>query len=501
LENHLDPAAVVGPRLDDPIADGIAEGARNIFVNRHLDLSKVPIIGFDMDYTLAIYFKREIEELAFHLTIEQMVTAKGYPAFIRDFSYDPGFAIRGLLLDKEQGNLLKINRFKVVGRAMHGTRALDSAEILQIYERKIDTANKHLVSVDTLFSLPEANLFALLVDHLDAQAAPGETPDYIKLFDDIKECIDMIHNDGSLKGLIAQDVPKYIYKDPYLALTLDKMRQSGKKLFLLTNSYWEYTNLVMTYLLHGELDSYPHWMGYFDVVIVGARKPSWFMTDSPFWVVDPTTEALSPFDGEAFDRNTVYQHGNSKVFEQLIGYKGDQILYIGDHIFGDILRSAKNGSWRTALVIQELEDAIHRSRTMRDERNRLLDLEELRQKIDRELLLVTHKIGKLRELQAPDADLADEIQQLQQAADDLKLRLQDLVAHLGTIEHEIDHAHHPVWGEIFTERGDISRFGEQIRDYACIYTSRVSNFLLYPADYTFKAMREHMSHERLDLVV
>jgi HAD superfamily 5'-nucleotidase-like hydrolase len=461
----------------------------------------VSIIGFDMDYTLAIYFKREIEELAFNLTIEQMISLKGYPEVVGEFRYDPGFAIRGLLLDKERGNLLKINRFKVVGRAMHGTRRMDSAEIAAAYERKIDTSNKHLVSIDTLFSLPEANLFALMVDYLDAQAPAGETPDYIKLFDDIKECIDMIHNDGSLKGLIAQDVPKYIYKDPYLALTLDKMRQTGKKLFLLTNSYWEYTNLVMTYLLHGELESYPHWMGYFDAVIVGARKPGWFMTDSPFWEVDPMTEALSPFTGEAFDRNTVYQHGNSKAFEQLIGYKGDQILYIGDHIFGDILRSAKSGSWRTALVIQELEDDIHRSRAMRDERNRLMDLEELRQKIDRELLLVSHKIGKLRELREPDAELAAEIDQLQAAADDLKLRLQDLVAHLTTIEYEIDHAYHPVWGEIFTERGDISRFGDQIRDYACIYTSRVSNFLLYPSDYTFQAQREYMSHERLDLVV
>jgi HAD superfamily 5'-nucleotidase-like hydrolase len=501
LENHLDPAAVVGPRLDDPIADGIAEGARNIFTNRHLDLSKVPIIGFDMDYTLAIYFKREIEELAFNLTIDQMVAAKGYPEVIRDFAYDPGFAIRGLLLDKERGNLLKINRFKVVGRAMHGTRALDAGEILQAYDRKIDTSNRHLVSVDTLFSLPEANLFALMVDYLDERAPVGETPDYIKLFDDIKECIDMIHNDGSLKGLIAQDVPKYIYKDPYLALTLDKFRKAGKKLFLLTNSYWEYTNLVMTYLLHGELASYPHWMGYFDVSIVGARKPGWFMTDSPFWEVDPKSEALSPFNGEAFDRNTVYQHGNSKTFEQLIGYKGDQILYIGDHIFGDILRSAKNGSWRTGLVIQELEDAIHRSRLMRDERNRLLGLEELRHKIDRELLLVAHKIGRLSEMGEPDPVHAEEIAQLQQAADYLKVRLQDLVSQLSTIETEIDHANHPVWGEIFTERGDISRFGDQIREYACIYTSRVSNLLLYPSDYTFKAVREHMSHELSDGIV
>ncbi|MBC7544798.1 MAG: HAD-IG family 5'-nucleotidase [Candidatus Sericytochromatia bacterium] len=486
--------------MDDSITAGIAEGARNIFVNRNLNIEKISVIGFDMDYTLAIYFKQAIEELAFDLTIEQMIAVKGYPAAIGEFRYDPGFAIRGLLLDKLRGNLLKINRFKVVGRVMHGTRPMTPAEVLAAYERKIDTSDKHLVSIDTLFSLPEANLFALLVDYLE-DCNDGATQDYIRIFDDIKECIDMIHNDGSLKGLIALDVPKYIYKDPYLALTLDKMRQSGKKLFLLTNSYWEYTQLVMTYLLHDELATYPQWQDYFDVIMVGARKPGYFLTDSPFWVCDPVTEELTAFDGERFEPGVVYQHGNIKVFEQLIGHRGDQILYIGDHIFGDILRSAKNGNWRTALVIQELEDTIHQSRSMRAERTRLTDLEELRQKIDRELLLVTSKIGKLLELPDPAPALAIEIQRLQASADELKGRLGELVEHLTLIEEQIDTAHHPYWGEIFTERAEVSRFGEQIRDYACIYTSRVSNFLLYPTDYTFKAVREWMSHERLDLVL
>jgi 5'-nucleotidase len=30
-------------------------------------------------------------------------------------------------------------------------------------------------------------------------------------------------------------------------------------------------------------------------------------------------------------------------------------LYIGDHIFGDVLRSKKKSGWRTFLVVPELE--------------------------------------------------------------------------------------------------------------------------------------------------
>lgn len=38
----------------------------------------------------------------------------------------------------------------------------------------------------------------------------------------------------------------------------------------------------------------------------------------------------------------------------LLGVKGKDILYIGDHIFGDILKSKKRQGWRTFLVVPEL---------------------------------------------------------------------------------------------------------------------------------------------------
>jgi hypothetical protein len=34
---------------------------------------------------------------------------------------------------------------------------------------------------------------------------------------------------------------------------------------------------------------------------------------------------------------------------------GPQVLYVGDHIYGDILRSKKTLGWRTMLVVPELE--------------------------------------------------------------------------------------------------------------------------------------------------
>ena len=46
--------------------------------------------------------------------------------------------------------------------------------------------------------------------------------------------------------------------------------------------------------------------------------------------------------------------GNCDQFSELIGSRGKDVLYIGDHIFGDILKSKKKRGWRTFIVVPEL---------------------------------------------------------------------------------------------------------------------------------------------------
>ena len=48
--------------------------ARQIFVNRNLRLDKIDLVGFDMDYTLAMYHLRQLEELAFRMTAGRMAS-------------------------------------------------------------------------------------------------------------------------------------------------------------------------------------------------------------------------------------------------------------------------------------------------------------------------------------------------------------------------------------------------------------------------------------------
>lgn len=49
--------------------------------------------------------------------------------------------------------------------------------------------------------------------------------------------------------------------------------------------------------------------------------------------------------------------GSIKILEQL-GVKGNQVLYIGDHIYADIIKSKKAHAWRTILVIPELQHEV-----------------------------------------------------------------------------------------------------------------------------------------------
>lgn len=51
--------------------------------------------------------------------------------------------------------------------------------------------------------------------------------------------------------------------------------------------------------------------------------------------------------------------GNCDVFTELMGAKGKDVLYVGDHIFGDILKSKKIRGWRTFLVVPELVQELH----------------------------------------------------------------------------------------------------------------------------------------------
>ncbi|MDP8998651.1 MAG: HAD-IG family 5'-nucleotidase, partial [Myxococcota bacterium] len=241
-------------------------------------MSSIAWIGFDMDYTLAIYNQQQMDELSIRATIEKLVK-RGYPEFVGSIPYQTAFPVRGLLIDKRFGHILKMDRYKYVAKGYHGLRELPKEELRQLYHsEKIRPATPRYHWIDTLYALSEAALYAALVEAMDRR---GLTIDYAKAFTDIRESIDEAHRDGTILETVSADFRRFVEKDPQLAPTLHKLRSSGKKLFLLTNSRWSYTDKMMTYLLGDAMTEYPHWRNYFDVVIVAATKPAFFQERLP----------------------------------------------------------------------------------------------------------------------------------------------------------------------------------------------------------------------------
>jgi HAD superfamily 5'-nucleotidase-like hydrolase len=473
--------------------------ARRIFVNRTLRMDKIEAVGFDMDYTLAIYQLRTMEELAFRMTADFMVGHYGYPAALREVPYDPDFVIRGVVVDKLHGNLFKMDRHNHVGRGVHGRRPIPEPALHRLYrEEKIHLASPRFAWLDTLFALPEGCLFAEAIELLERT---GNEVDYGRLFEEIRESIDTVHRDGTLKRVVLADLPRYLVRDPELGPALHKLRSGGKRLFLLTNSMADYTDAVMRHVLDGLLPEYPSWRNYFDFVVTLARKPSFFAESRPIEELSPEGAVVG--EARALERGRVYQGGSLAELERLAGVGGERVLYVGDHIYGDILRSRRDSLWRTCMVVEELERELTWLEANHPALEEMGRLEEVRARLADELSArrsflnaVERRLEREGAAGPARAGLEAERREAKAELELLRRAHRDADARIAALEARVEAGFNRHWGLTFKEAHENSRFGEQIEDYACVYTSRVSNFAFYsPMEY-FRSPRAAMPHER-----
>lgn len=489
-------------RVEHKIEATALDPSRRIFVNRNLRFDQIRQIGFDMDYTLAPYAKRNLEELSFRLTAQRLVDAHGYPEEILDVPYDSSFVVRGIVIDKRYGNIFKMDGHGHVGRVYHGHTALSKDERRRLYRNaKVRLSASRYHWVDTLFALPEAALYAGIIDIYEKHLGVKKLA-YWKLFDDIRSSIDTCHRDGSLKRIIKQDLARYIDQDPELPQTLHKLRSANKRLFVLTNSEWDYTDAVMSFLLDDKLPEYPRWRNYFDLVVVGAKKPTFFREHRGFTRVDPETGAVGTSDVTKLEHRGVYRGGSIRELERLYAGGGDEVLYVGDHIYGDIIRSKRDSLWRTLLILEELEAELSMAGDLRRTQADLEALEEHRSLLDHDIVSIKLKLQAVEGALEANAqahegqDLAALRRQLKGVLDRKRRNLRAVIQRRDFLSEQVDRAYNPYWGSVFKEGADMSRFGEQVEDYACLYTSRVSNLLSYsPAQY-FRAPRHWMAHEK-----
>jgi hypothetical protein len=257
----------------------------------------------------------------------------------------------------------------------------------------------------------------------------------------------------------------------------------------------------MRYVLDGVLPEYPSWRNYFDAVITGAAKPAFFSERRPLYVLDDAGRPAG--EATTIERGRIYEGGDLAEFERLMGIGGDRVLYVGDHIYGDILRSRKSSLWRTCLVVEELEREIAWLDQNEATLGELSRLESLRVRIDDETAVHRAALNALdrrleRDPLAPTAREAAEDDRRRNKAELEKLRraLRELEVQIEALQQRLEEGFNPYWGLTFKEGNENSRFSEQIEDYACLYTSRASNFVFYSPMQYFRSHRAAMPHER-----
>jgi len=478
-------------------ADPAPVDGRGVFVNRSVRMEKIRTLGFDLDWTLADYEQDALSELAFTLALDRLVAVQGYPPAVRQAEFRPQFGRRGVIVDIEAGNVVKMDRHRYVGRAYHGRAYIPAEERSRLYRRDpLSLGSDRFYFVDTLFELPEVNLFSELIElhrHGLGRGAPEFEPR--RLFGEVRTAVDAIHADGTLKQRILADLPRYLPRDTRLPLALTRMRLGGRRLVLITNSEWYYTDALCSYLFDGTLPGLTSWRDLFDLVIVESKKPVFFRKERPFITLDeaghPGAEVPVPGWGG------LYAGGCRQGLTGLLAVPGEQVLYVGDHIYGDIRSPKVSSTWRTALILRELEDELETLRQFSSQLHHAqvlrYELAELGQRMDdiRDVLALYRKLAGLGDSPNGDPSLGH----LETILAELKDEHVVMRHHKNRIHERISKAINPYWGSLFKQGASKSYLGSQVDDFACLYTSRVGNFVTYGSNHYFQVLRDPMMHD------
>jgi HAD superfamily 5'-nucleotidase-like hydrolase len=460
---------------------------QGVFANRTLNLRSVAAIGYDMDYTLIHYRTEEWESAAFEHA-RRILALRDWP--VDDLVFEPADHIQGLVIDLDLGNLVKPTRFGYVIQAHHGTRALSFDELRTAYAGTVvDLAEPRWQFLNTLFSLSEASLYAQLVDRLDGGRVPGVLG-YDELYRAVSGALDESHTEGALKASIIADPSRFVELDDDVAGTLLDQRAAGKKLLLVTNSDWAYTDPMMRWCFDRHVPS-GTWRDLFDVVVVAAAKPRFFAEDEPaFRVVDEDAGLLVPHHGP-FETGAVYHGGSARVVETSLGLTGDQILYVGDHLFGDVHVSKAALRWRTALIIRELEGELVATEKFAADEARLRDLMARKADLEDELAHVRLARARARAAGDPEGRARDLQREIDRSAARLR-HLDDRIAPLARASAELGN---PTWGPLMRAGSDKSLFARQVERHADVYTSRVSNLGRRTPYAYLRAARTSLPHD------
>ena len=455
--------------------------SKKVFVNRTLNLKKIKYIGLDMDHTLIRYKTENFEKLAHTVMLKKLVDNLDYPKSILDLNFEFNRSIKGLVIDKNTGNLLKVSRFGGIKQSYHGLKPIDYYKRKKIFaDTFIDLSDNNYDTIDTNFSISFANLFAQLVELKDTTEFQN-LPEYNQIASDINQALDRAHQDGSLKDVVRENLSDFIITDKKVVHQLEKFIKHGKKIFILTNSEFPYTKLLLDYAINPFLQEHDSWMDLFEFTITGSKKPRFFYDNLRFMQINPQDGSMTNVKSKL--KPGIYQGGSANVFTSDLNLDPGHILYIGDHIYGDIVRLKKDCAWRTGLILEELDDELKNNRLSEDINK---NIEEL----------MAQKIPLETEI---DNLISDGIENNHKNNKDkintLLSKVQDIDKNISPLISKIQNLYNPYWGEIMRTGIEESYFAYQVERFADIYMSDIGDFFEQSPRSYFRSKRRLLAHD------
>jgi hypothetical protein len=269
--------------------------------------------------------------------------------------------------------------------------------------------------------------------------------------------------------------------DEGIVQTIERLRKYGKKLWIITNSDYNYSKALLDYAINPFLKDHETWQDVFEITITLSFKPGFFTDKSLFLKVDPDTGLMENYDKKVLPG--IYQGGYATKLQKDMGLADDEILYLGDHIYGDIVKLKKSCGWRTGLVIDELDKEVT---AYKSTKAISIEIDELMQKkIEIEktidgLYAKEHEFGQ----KVAKEEVFSEFD-----------KIEKIDKQVGSLIKTYESNYNAYWGEVMRAGVEPSIYAAQIERYACIYMARVSDLNLYSPRTYYRPNKRRLAHE------
>jgi hypothetical protein len=179
--------------------------------------------------------------------------------------------------------------------------------------------------------------------------------------------------------------------------------------------------------------------------------------------------------------------------EKTFGASGDEILYVGDHLFTDVHVTKSVLRWRTALILSEIDDDISAIESFASTEEEIAAKMAEKEALENQLAIVRISIQRLKKDYGPKPSQGD--QELEAQANALRSRLLAIDNEIAPLAIASAELANPRWGLLMRAGNDKSLIAGQVEMFADIYTSCVSNLGRLTPFAFIRSLRGSLPHD------